>query len=35
MEKIYATLTPEQKAKADHMRRFFGPNAAQHRKQAG
>jgi Spy/CpxP family protein refolding chaperone len=35
MQKIYATLTPEQKAKADHMRRFFGPNAAQHRRQAG
>jgi hypothetical protein len=34
MEKIYATLTPEQKAKADHMRRFVG-HAAGARKLAG
>src|SRR5258708_37462199 len=34
-EKIYATLTPEQKAKADQMGRFFGPKAAQRRKHAG
>jgi Spy/CpxP family protein refolding chaperone len=35
MEKIYATLTPEQKAKADHMRRFVGHAVAARRKVAG
>lgn len=35
MGKIYATLTPEQKAKADHMRRFLGPAAGGRRKLAG
>src|SRR6266487_2977435 len=29
-EKVYATLTPEQKAKADQMGRFFGPRAGRH-----
>jgi len=35
MEKIYATLTPDQKAKADQMHRFMGPNGARRRQQAG
>ena len=35
MEKIFATLTPEQKAKASQMHRFMGPNAARRRQQAG
>jgi Spy/CpxP family protein refolding chaperone len=35
MGKIYATLTPEQKAKADHMRRFVGHAAGGRRKLAG
>jgi Spy/CpxP family protein refolding chaperone len=35
MEKIYATLTPEQKAKADHMRRFVGNATGGRRKLAG
>ena len=33
MEKIFATLTPEQKAKASQMHRFMGPNAAHRRQQ--
>jgi Spy/CpxP family protein refolding chaperone len=35
MGKIYATLTPEQKAKADHMRRLAGHAAGGRRKLAG
>ena len=35
MAKIYATLTPEQKAKADQMHRFRGPVAGARRKQVG
>src|SRR5260370_30974885 len=35
MGKIYATLTPEQKAKADHMRRFVGHAAGGRRKLVG
>lgn len=32
-EKIYATLTPDQKTKADNMRQFFMSHRRQHRRQ--